>query len=526
MRNIRILFIAALFLSFVRLYAIMPPINGGETRQLPSSKTDTPYITGEQPARVANSGTGGLPTKGTVKIPVLVVSYSDQAISSVPTIQSAFTSVTNYYSDMSGGKLIINFDIISGITLSAAHDTYGTNQTYKGQLLDTYAGTMVIESMLAADSAIDFSQYDNNGDGSLDVVVVIHPGTGEENGSSTDIWSHHWNIATATQIEYDWDAANGDILLNQLTDPGYSDSDNDFRPEFDGVESDFYILVPEYSGGGTSTTIGVYAHELGHALGLPDLYDTSNLTDGVGDWSLMGHGAWLGITPGDTPAPLDPWSLDFLGWGNVVTVDFASFMPFFTGLSPLIVAAIVMLFFMLMVYWFFIHRKLSVFVIGFALIFIPVSCAVIPLAKALDLPDYLSSLTVVKVPLHDAQNMEYLYLANYSKVNSTTWDDYLPGKGILAIHTDNELINQSYLSYNVVNNTYVNDGKMGVKVIEADENSELMTAGGTRGEITDLFASPDYPDIIAIELNEDWISPITVRNISSPDSTMSLEIYN
>lgn len=507
------------FIVFFKLYAIMPPLDNSKARTLPVADT----MQTESIARIGNSGKGGLPATGTVNIPVLIAGYSDMAIASVPAITTAFTTVTNYYSQMSGGKLTVNFDIISGITLSDAHNTYGTNQTYKGQALDTYAATMVTEAMLFADSAVDFSQYDNNGDGAIDVVIVVHAGTGEENGSSNDIWSHHWDIATATQIEATWDTANGGLLAAQLANPSYSDSDNDFRPEFDGVEADFYIVVPEYSGGGTNTTPGVYAHELGHAFGLPDLYDTSNLTDGVGDWSLMGHGAWLGTVPGDTPAPLDPWSLDFLGWANTVTVDFAS-SRFLFLLPPWLYLLLAAIF--IFVITFFAIKKKPVLAIAFSAFFVPVSCSVVPLAKALDLPDYLSTRTVVKVPLHDAQNQEYLYLANYSKVNSLIWDDALPGTGILAIHADFELAGQTYITYNIVNNTYQNDGKLGVKVLEADENWELMVKGGMMGETTDLFASPDYPDIIAIELNENWISPITVRNISTPSSSMSLEIYN
>jgi hypothetical protein len=63
------------------------------------------------------------------------------------------------------------------------------------------------------------------------------------------------------------------------------------------------------------TTMGVYAHEYGHALGLPDLYDRDYSSNGVGDWSLMASGSWTKVSkPGDRPSHLDAWSKYALGW--------------------------------------------------------------------------------------------------------------------------------------------------------------------------------------------------------------------
>jgi immune inhibitor A len=85
-----------------------------------------------------------------------------------------------------------------------------------------------------------------------------------------------------------------------------------------------FLTVPE------DATIGVCAHELGHLLfGLPDLYDVSGFSSGIGDWCLMSGGAWNG-TNGDTPAHLSAWCKAQLGWvsarrvgGSVSSVTFA-----------------------------------------------------------------------------------------------------------------------------------------------------------------------------------------------------------
>ena len=66
---------------------------------------------------------------------------------------------------------------------------------------------------------------------------------------------------------------------------------------------------------GTQETIGVFAHEYGHALGLPDLYDTDYSSNGIGDWSLMAGGSYNYIVRGgDSPAHLDAWCKYSLGW--------------------------------------------------------------------------------------------------------------------------------------------------------------------------------------------------------------------
>ena len=63
------------------------------------------------------------------------------------------------------------------------------------------------------------------------------------------------------------------------------------------------------------TTVGVYVHEYGHFLGLPDLYDTDYTSAGAGDWTVMAGGSWNGVTlSGDRPAQQDAWSRYFLGW--------------------------------------------------------------------------------------------------------------------------------------------------------------------------------------------------------------------
>lgn len=67
-----------------------------------------------------------------------------------------------------------------------------------------------------------------------------------------------------------------------------------------------YFTAPE------DGKLGVFSHEFGHFLGLPDLYDTSYRSSGAGEWCLMAGGSWNG--GGDTPSRMSVWCLSRLGW--------------------------------------------------------------------------------------------------------------------------------------------------------------------------------------------------------------------
>ncbi|OGC93863.1 MAG: hypothetical protein A2W25_16340 [candidate division Zixibacteria bacterium RBG_16_53_22] len=140
----------------------------------------------------------------------------------------------------------------------------------------------------AIDPLINFANYDNNGDGWVDGIIMIHAGRGAEvSGDSLDIWSHAWNITPQTR---------------------------------DGVFVSSYCTVPEYWNAPLDNTIGVFCHEFGHVLGLPDFYDYGNDSHGLGFWSLMAYGSWNGNGWGFSPAFLDAWSRVFLGFVTPINV--------------------------------------------------------------------------------------------------------------------------------------------------------------------------------------------------------------
>ena len=141
-----------------------------------------------------------------------------------------------------------------------------------------------------ADSTIDFSLYDNDNNGFVDVLVVIHSGTGAEYGApeASNIWSHKWSITPRLK---------------------------------DGVLISSYTIQPEFWVNPGDMTIGVYAHELGHGFGLPDLYDVDYSSNGIGKWGLMAGGSWNGVYPGGTsPAHPCAWSRIEMGVATAVNI--------------------------------------------------------------------------------------------------------------------------------------------------------------------------------------------------------------
>ena len=141
-------------------------------------------------------------------------------------------------------------------------------------------------------SQVDFSKYDNDGDGYVDALFIIHSGTGAEyTGNNNDIWSHAWTTSAPQTL--------------------------------DGVKVYHYSIEPEYWLNPGDMTCGVFAHELGHAaFGLPDLYDTDYSSEGLGNWSLMAGGSWNGQGGlGGSPAFPDAWSHVQMGYITPIIVS-------------------------------------------------------------------------------------------------------------------------------------------------------------------------------------------------------------
>ncbi|MEC9050241.1 MAG: M6 family metalloprotease domain-containing protein, partial [Candidatus Neomarinimicrobiota bacterium] len=177
-------------------------------------------------------------------------------------------------------------EVTNWITAPNSHDYYGYNNPNGWQHVQQLVRAMV-DSLEA--QGFDWSLYDNDNDGYVDALNLLHQGEGAEQGDYSNIWSHKSSLGNLSVI-------------------------------YDGVIISSYTMNPEIQSG-TIVAIGVLAHEFGHALGLPDLYDTDYSSTGAGKLALMASGSWG--TSGNSPwypATMIGWCKNRLGWANIVEI--------------------------------------------------------------------------------------------------------------------------------------------------------------------------------------------------------------
>lgn len=203
-------------------------------------------------------------------------------------------SVRDFYRFASQNQLDYISDVYGPYTAQFPMAYYGANGAPSGN--DMRPLELCVEAVKNLPEDVDYSLYDNNGDGLIDNMHIIFAGYGEEAGASTDaIWAHEYPHVIPLGIEVGYALA------------GYSCS-----PELRGN-----------MGNGISN-IGVICHELGHALGAMDYYDTNyNIGGefvGTGVWDIMASGSWN--DEGRTPSNFNPYvRSNVFGWCEVVELE-------------------------------------------------------------------------------------------------------------------------------------------------------------------------------------------------------------
>nr|WP_306418624.1 immune inhibitor A domain-containing protein [Arthrobacter pityocampae] len=224
-------------------------------------------------------------------------------------------SLKSVYGEMSSGRYTVDGDVSDWVTVPYNSASYGETESqadmtrFVQDTANAWYDSQVAAGKTAAeiDAYLEtFDQWDrydfdkdgdfDEADGYIDHFQAIHAGEGEEAGAaSSAIWSHRWAVGQA-----------GRGTAGPSANP------------FGGIkigESDVWIrdYTTEPENGG----LGVFAHEYGHDLGLPDLYDTSGGENGTGFWTLMSSGSWLGHGDGSigtTPNHMGAWEKLQLGW--------------------------------------------------------------------------------------------------------------------------------------------------------------------------------------------------------------------
>ena len=263
----------------------------------------------------------GASITGVLPVPVIPVLYSNRSPVHEPSEYqerlfgsgSGAVSVSDLYSEMSGGIFTFSGQVLPWVSLPlpASHYEPAADDDKYGNVAD-----FLHDALVLADDVVDFGQFDSDGpdgipnsgddDGVVDVAAFIYPTVAKACGGP-GIWPHRWTYSSA---QY-WAGREP---------TSFSTSDPSARGGL--IQVDDYIVQSGVTcDGETLMGTGTISHELGHALDLPDLYDTDledgTESEGIGHWGLMGGGNWNRQM---SPAHMSAWSKDQLGWLTVTSV--------------------------------------------------------------------------------------------------------------------------------------------------------------------------------------------------------------
>ncbi|MCK5126185.1 MAG: M6 family metalloprotease domain-containing protein [candidate division Zixibacteria bacterium] len=275
-----------LFLFYSLSQAVMPPAPPewySERMKQPIPKNYSRAIPA-QAVKIQNE-MAKLPVKSnkadTDNLLIILVEFPDHPANSIMHPQSAYEDMMFSIGVLSTGSLVEYYQEVSygaftpagtvSVWIMAPHPySYYTDGSYGTGSFPNNSQGLLEDCVSQLDLLFDFSDFDNDGDGFAEGIFLVHAGPGaEETGSADDIWSHAW------YHEY-------------MTD--------------DGVSTGRYSTEPEELTDGSMIPIGVFCHEYGHVLGLPDLYDTDGSSEGIGVYCLMAGGSW-GALPGNPERP-------------------------------------------------------------------------------------------------------------------------------------------------------------------------------------------------------------------------------
>ena len=218
---------------------------------------------------------------------------------------NAIGSLHQYFLDQSNGIFDVDFDVRGPFTTKENRAYYGKDVNNN----DQHADSLVIEGCLALDGEVDFNDYDWDGDGIVDQIIVIYAGNGQNDTSADDrdetIWPHQW-------------------ALSQYK-PWKAHKQN-------GVIIDTYCVINDEIRG-ASDGFGTVAHEFSHCLGLPDFYQTegsAHSKDNFGTYDLMHRGCYNGESW--CPANYTAFEKYSLGWYKPVPLTEAITI---SGLKPM-----------------------------------------------------------------------------------------------------------------------------------------------------------------------------------------------
>ena len=236
---------------------------------------------------------------------------ADAAVYSQKSKHTNYGSVREYFKFCSEGKFTPQFDVVGPVTMNERYAYYGRNRNDYD--IDLGNDQMLSEACDKIDSKVDFSKYDSDGDGVVDLVYIIYAGYSESiSGNEANcLWP---KSGTTTFFRYDEYGKKQGILKCD----GKSFSRYGINNELNGKPADTKNGLYQING------IGLFCHEFSHTLGLPDHYPTSSPASTADNqspeyWDLMDAGEYT--YDGYRPTPYTPWEKMLMGWVNPITLS-------------------------------------------------------------------------------------------------------------------------------------------------------------------------------------------------------------
>lgn len=256
---------------------------------------------------------------------VLRVQFSDVVFQSEPVYPDSLVHdaaffdrwmlhLSDFYADASHYNYTLSYTMYPQvITLPRTMGYYGADSADL-DTTDVKGGEFALDIVAQLDPTVNFAQYGG--------IIVFHAGPGQETditnppSATEDIWS---TFLTRRRLQRYLDPENNAY-------PGLATNDGVFLTNIVVMpESEYQDYFPDANadpeGRYLFSMYGVLAHQFGHLLGLPTLFDnddTNGASQGIGHWGIMGTGVWSGN--GFYPVQLDPWCRAYLGWDQPIVV--------------------------------------------------------------------------------------------------------------------------------------------------------------------------------------------------------------
>lgn len=203
-------------------------------------------------------------------------------------------SVRQYFNDMSNGAFTPQFDVYGPVRMEKPSAYYGEGTDNMTRIKE-----MIVAACDSIDKDVDFTEYDQDGDGFVDLVYVIYAGYSQSvGGNSVDcIWPKSGTLGSVSNT-FDGMKINRFGINNELN-------------YYPGREFNNYPEITKRING-----IGLFCHEFSHTLGFPDLYCELEVDNQELEyWDLMDGGEY--VDNGYTPAPYSPWEKEVAGWTTI-----------------------------------------------------------------------------------------------------------------------------------------------------------------------------------------------------------------